>query len=621
VAYLLLFFLIISFSADSHAWGLGEAQTSPSLRASNLQIKIIFVGFDRRMIDVDYMSWLLPSHEPRWETQVNLTFAYTFQFTANSFAQSLTSYLSSIQEEEERYNPFLEKEVRNYFYDANSVEEWLYNNRESYGGLVESGYTAIVANLEYLPNPHYYRIRYHDVDFGGEFGAYYRNYWMVGWGGHYRFYYIDMSAGPHGEPYEHQPLWRFKPEDGRYDVLWLTTYLSQVIEEITWNLFAPEPLYLPPLSDRYRIEVFVFDDSTGVDVYRSLNAQIVKKAFEELVPYAAWEVETAFETISKYPELYQVLQSSFDTEDNAYALQPVQNYIEAHLSNFIQPSPGVVVIPAFAFILREDRGMGPLEKWEVYPIAGIAPPKAAYAFLRATRVKEEKIGLTQTVVHELGHLMGLRHPHQYGATGAFVASPMSYTQNEYTFSVFDRDLVARTHADLLIAELESDIHEVERALEIRKASANIKGMLDEVKRIRDDSLQAYSSMDYYSALREAKKAVENAKKLLDEVKKLTTLTEELDRLSREAEASRNLIVELNNEVDRLVNEVSNWRIITIALIIGLVALSFLTVYFARRKKMPTPLIQRAPPGKFCWKCGSAIPPASAYCPECGVKQT
>ena len=565
--------LVISIWVFSPASSRGELSAPQSPRIFDLRIKILFLGFDRNLIDIDYMKWLLPSYDVRSDFRVNFTFTYTFQFSPDSLTRSFANYLRSIEEREKRNNPFLDKDTANYFYDANSVEGWLYSNRGSYGDLPQDGYAAIVANLKDLPTPHYYRVRYRDIDLGGEFGASNRNYWMVGWGGHHRFYYIDMSAGPHEGSYQHQPLWRFSLGGTAYDAIWLTTYLSQVIEEIVWNLFAPEALYTPPLSDRYQIVIFVLDDDTEVDLARTLNEGAVRRAFEELVPYAAWEIKTTFASLRRYPELRQVFQNSFDAEDKAYALQSVRSYIEGHLSEFIRGSPGIVVLPAFAFVLSQNRGMGPLEKWKVRPIAGQAPGKAIYAFLSVTTTKSDGIGFTQTIIHELGHLMGLRHPHQYGASGTFVASAMSYTQNEYTFSIFNKDFVARTQADILMAELESKIQELEGTLLLRKASPSVRGILDEVRHTYGKSLQAYGSMDYSSAVQEAKNALDKAKKALQETKNLTTLAEELDRLS---------------------NEVVVWRLLTIGLMAGLISLIVLTVYLWRRAPIVR-AVQSVPP--------------------------
>ncbi len=526
VPRILLVLLFVSMLPTT--WAQGELVSQP-FRISNLDIKIVFVGFDRSKIDLDYMKWLLPSYDTWLDVHVNFTFSYTFLFAPESFKRSFSDYLKSVQDSKEGRNPFLEKETTNYFYDANKLEEWLYNNRAGYGGLPQNGYSAIVSNLEDLPIPHYYRTSYRDIDFGGS-ALFARSNWMIGWGGHYRFYYIDMSAGPHSGSVvrpAHEPLWRFGEVSSRYDVIWLTTYLSQVIEEILWNLFEPSPLYGPRLSDRYQIAIFVLDDDTGTDLGRTVKEGVVKRAFEELVPYATWEVKTTFASIRKYPALYQVFLNSYDEGDNAYAIQPIQNYIEQHLQDFFRTESGVVVLPAFAFVLKQDREMGSLEKWKVYTWLGLAPGSAVYTAISAQKyIKEYGLGFTQTIVHELGHFMGLKHPHHYGASGTFVASAMSYTQNEYAFSVFNKDFVARTHANIVLSVFENVVQQVE-AYQLQRSSSRIKDMLEEVKRTRARSLQAYNSMDYQSALQQAKKGLTDVGKVLEEAKKPPTLTERL----------------------------------------------------------------------------------------------
>ncbi len=60
------------------------------------------------------------------------------------------------------------------------------------------------------------------------------------------------------------------------------------------------------------------------------------------------------------------------------------------------------------------------------------------------------IGYTRTIIHELGHELGLAHPFSYDATEDFVDSVMGYYPNSLTYSQFDRDMVLRGVNDELL---------------------------------------------------------------------------------------------------------------------------------------------------------------------------
>src|SRR3989441_9671454 len=156
----------------------------------------------------------------------NFTYQYLYERPSSSIVQNFVTYLTTIGTTKDtspgqagfanlafnRPGSGVNR-VHNTFYNATLVEGWL-SNQTQIGPASVAGYTLFIADLHnQLPSmtysdyvayntpcsalcnvvayPHYYNRNVTDVDLG--FQRF--RYFMTGWGGTGRNYYIDLSAG------------------------------------------------------------------------------------------------------------------------------------------------------------------------------------------------------------------------------------------------------------------------------------------------------------------------------------------------------------------------------------------------------------------------------------------
>jgi len=440
------------------------------------------------------------------------------------------------------------------FYDAEKVENWLIAHNSSYGGLQENGYTLILSYLPELPSftpeqfkvavkgenitatPHYYNKTFIDLDLGYKLNR----VWMTSWGGKSRLYYIDLSAGPSlvDKQLPIQLAAEFSNIDlnTAYGKIWLNQYLSDYIYGVVYNLFAPDLIYPLNFSKKYVIDVLVLDNRSAdakPDIQLTVNQKLIKDSLKSLVPFAEVNVKVRFAKLKDYPALEKiVLESTVEARGfndkyppelyyppNMVDVRPIYEWLsesgQGHIKDLfkITRNENEYDIPVVAFAFIRDFNLGAsFKEWlarkgAVKDLWGIALydmvliSHSETDFNRGIYLKNEDegkgFGFSQTIIHEVGHMLGLNHPFIYDETENYVDSVMAYYPYTYNFSQFDKDVLLRSLSDKFIMEAKTLISG-------KTGRINAEKLLADAEAFYDKMLYKEALEKAYEALKEAK---------------------------------------------------------------------------------------------------------------------
>jgi hypothetical protein len=646
-------------------------------RSVSVPVKVVLVGFNEQEVDTTYLSWSGSNKNlPNSITNIDLTSGnstgvvfrpkYSCSFAPSLFKDDLVSYLRSIEKKAHGKNPWfgqyqVDKNNKDYYvyvptaidyvvYDANSVEDWLWNHSQDIGGYPEAGWTIIVAYLPELPSvswsdvqafkatnggqplkstPHYYGMAHMDVDLG--YTSRYRDF-MNAWGGHHRLWFVDLSAGPvFNSEWEDLPL-QVALGDNNFDLSstfgkqWITEYLADYIWQATYNFIAPNFVYYPRYSPNYQIDIFVLDDRNSAEkakvaIQGTVNKDMVASAFRDLVPYSAVTVNLSFPEVTQ--QLHELIRSHYKYSDSwiegsifgsperygVVDLRPIYQYILENMGSFepkARIGPDTITIPVFAFAFSGETYFTYTYKWsigktdwETGALLGIALEESVFIsfnqweFTRGDQVDPPQPGkgdgFTQTIIHEVGHEFGLMHPHEYGDIGDFIFSPMGYFTDDYKFGQTDKDAIQRAHVDQVYIEAQTLLAEVSGNPEVAGLVSQVRDKLTQV-----DS--EYSRMEYEKALQPALAAYDLARETSPT---LVPPGEILGHLEDSLNKTRKELAETKSEI--LLYYLAG---LGVGLIVAVVV--FFLIY------------RRAP--RLCNSCGGKILPKSMFCKHCGSRQ-
>ena len=445
----------------------------------------------------------------------------------------------------------------NTYYPADDVESWLVKHQSDYGGFPKNGYVLVLADLSSrLPSttvdqfesvlqgkdveftPHFYNKSYVDSDLGVKLNRRY----MTAWGGHSRLFFADLSAGPE-EAAEQLPIQLASSVNSvdlstTYGKSWLNQFLADYAWGAVYNLFSPDFVYPINYASSYKVKVVVIDNRTDTAdprITSTFDQQAALKEWQTLVPWANVSAETKYARIGDYPELQRIIVNS--KSPAKYGSPPDSPAVDArlvyewlsengqgHIKDFmeVKRDTGEFDIPVFAFAFSGQYQFGFTYKemiskeldfdrtiWGVslYDLVLISHSSDDFKIGDSADPAQpgKGFGFTNTVIHEVGHMLGLMHPFQtsYDPTENFVASVMAYYPYEYGFSIFDRDALARGHADQLLRETAQLLAETPLVL------VN-QGDLSAARAKADSAEKAYANMSYGESVKDAEDALRSA---------------------------------------------------------------------------------------------------------------
>jgi hypothetical protein len=445
----------------------------------------------------------------------------------------------------------------NTYYAADDVEAWLVQHQSDYGGFPKNGYVLILADLSArLPSttplqfelalqrrdvvltPHFYNKTYEDSDLGISLNRRY----MTAWGGHSRIFFADLSAGPE-ETAEQLPIQvayatNSIDSSSTYGKTWLNQFLSDYIGGAVYNLFTPDFVYPINYALSYKIKVVVIDNRTDTrdpPITRTFDQESAVKEWQALLPWANVTAETKFVSVRDYPDLQRTIVQA--TSPANYGSPPGSPLVDArpvwdwlseqgkeHIKDFMEVKRDFdeFDIPVFAFAFTGDYQFGFTFKesvsqdfdrtiWGVALYDLVLISHSTTDFKRGDTWRSDPpqpgkgFGFTNTVIHEVGHMVGLMHPFatSYDPTENFVASVMAYYPYENGFSIFDQDALSRGQADQLLR--------VTAELLAKTPFILInQGDISSARAKADSAEKAYSAMNYTEAVKDSTDALLSA---------------------------------------------------------------------------------------------------------------
>jgi hypothetical protein len=546
-----------------------------------LDVNIVFVGYEpgsgpRNINAAEFNSVLPKAYRPahRYPTyyqgipeEMGLTFDFRYKTTMTSAAyeNAFFGYLKSIAEEQpvtvyqDLYNheaPRARTITKNYWIDAPKTEQWLAAHPPA--GVDTSKYTIFLINWFDRPDfiHHVYaKTDEPDPDTGTNFGLRHSRK-MIAWGGTAkddaeggpaktaRVWFYDLSAGPEywtdnwnitqadldgdGADYRMPPVWEYgNTNAGLYRAFDnLSRDLGFVTRYVAINLlFTTSPLYKPMISPpsvpgAINVDINVYQANPAIDALSMLDSTYFQTKINALQPSNQFTTDVTSQPFSsRAASVYTCFfadVSCYGQKLFGIAFGDLFLYHNDHLTQFIEGDDDYE-LPVFLFNGTDKLNAGGLlgfadDNWRD------GTQSYVFGFL-SPLLHTAGYGFTTTSIHEVGHHLGMSHPHDgfdsetgvdYGATGSFYFansgdesnSIMSYIDLNADFGQFDRDNMARyltvgyiNQANAILASVYASPRVASAAASLTAADAHAAA-----------ALTAYGAMDYRTAAMRAKLA-------------------------------------------------------------------------------------------------------------------
>lgn len=439
--------------------------------------------------------------------------------------------------------------------DAPTTEKWLANNAPA--GVNTAEYTVYFINwygrADYRDHV-YSKVGEADPDSGFDFGTR-SSRKLMAWGGtaaddeetgagqrqDARVWFYDLSAGPEAwtsnwditnadtdgngvTDYRLPPVWEYGTGKATYRPFTnLSGDLGRVTRYAAVNLlFTTSPLYKPAISPPalprdIQMDVTLYQGEAGFDATSLIKVPLLNAEVGELQPQTPFSTQvTSVPFEGRAAEVYTCYLSGascFGGSISKTGYGDLFKYQQSHLMQSLEGDADYE-LPIFAY------HVGDLD----IPFLGLADDNYAdgtqsFVFGADNRDTRATYGLTTTLVHEVGHHLGMSHPHDgydaatdtdYGAYDEYAYanvgdesnSIMSYIDLNWDFSQFDRDNMNRYLTSVYVNQANSVLGTLARSPRAGSVAARLQAA-DAAART---ALNAYAVMDYAAAVANAHRA-------------------------------------------------------------------------------------------------------------------
>jgi hypothetical protein len=477
-------------------------------------VNVVLVGYDAKAVGSKLRAQLAAKGDPivRYPVfygvdgrDLGLHFSYDYRIidTPKSFEDAFFGHLAKVGKvtnrttlqtqynQQKHNNTVVPKKILTI--DAPSTESYLEKAAANKLGIdVEKSYTVFLVNWWDRDDFrfHVYRkTNEPDPDTGVNFGADYNGTAMIAWGGSSgRSWFYDLSAGPEswtsnwdvddadvdgdGEAdYRMPPVWEYAKNGYRAKAK-LGKDLGLVVRYVAVNLlFTTSPLYdplatAPDLGGAKHVHLTMFEDDPASQGTDWLHLTSSKGEWEDLQPQYPWKTSIRdVDPITKGPDKALAIFSG--NSDKPGCWHPYGDYYAQFFCYFSPradkylPAAGNDYVEGVFAYNTTDEAMG-----TEAGLLGFADdnwvdgtPTYVYEF-DTPGDRDAGYGFTTTTTHEVGHHLGMSHPHDgydpttgldYDAVGDFYFAwsgdesntIMQYIAVSNTFGVFDEDNMGR----------------------------------------------------------------------------------------------------------------------------------------------------------------------------------
>ena len=440
-----------------------EGYLSPSrepkeiLFTSNMQINLVVVGDQWSEEDQEAISSkLIKSYKPILLEQnvpigVEYNYNYTFVSADDLFATRLYTFIEGATLEVEMPEPIAQwvvaahpefGDVRSVAYrivHAQEVEELIMDNWELADGYTIFFFMPHNDELNYL---HTYGMLTNDPDTDQQF----LQEGMMGFGGTYRFYFIDLTAGPWIYPpgfvscedaqsamcdqvnfTENKNIYDIASAEESYEII------SEYVNNAVSLLYTPSYVYPSFYRLNHDVSIFLIDFTAERELYGAaeefINRDLIEREFRHLLPYVNWTSSVLGLSVDDLPEdlrdtiidsmgIMSVDGSDVVIVDSAALIDGLDKWAlgeltEEELKELEEKAETTVIIPVFIFVFDNEAYV------DQYGLVGLAAPDPTDPSIPCcTIVATSKYdvsltgqGLTVLAIHETAHVLGLAHPH------------------------------------------------------------------------------------------------------------------------------------------------------------------------------------------------------------------
>ena len=577
----LLAFLLLSILISSAVTNAIFASADPALSSerkpkdviinAKMQINLVMIGGGWSDADKGNITKkLLKTYSPTifFENRtagVVYNYTYNFDSVSEEVASKLFKFIDSVAVENtvpppikqwvdskkpEFWGPeFVNIAKKKYkMISVYQVEDWLFHNLK-----LKEGYTIyfIKPSNDQINYFHTYGSVTKDPDTGIDF----IQEGMMGFGGKYRFYFIDLTAGPWLYPYVpisenqaiaqfHKNLYEIKTDEDYYE------FIANYVNDAITLLFTPSYLYSPIYRSEFRVNVFLVDMTSGRAFYdvagKFIDRPTINRAFTKLIPYGKWSSDITGKSFDSLPRELQraILKSlSFNQgpEGNVAIVKSAGLVLELNrwvtstltqeqLRLAQEEAAKIFFVPVVIFVFDTHAYVDKI------PVLGTAAPDpndetvpcCAIVAVDKHALSDIGTGLSTLTIHEMGHVLGLRHPHDgYNpAKGEFnnwffdwSYTPMSYISPAALgcgfpnapcglviseFGQFNHDAIDRALILHLLNKMQLNVYNATISLEKKRYKegnlpGDIKLVLSSIDLDVQKSVEHFINMNYFNS--------------------------------------------------------------------------------------------------------------------------